>query len=195
MQEMRRSKKGYVHECSTPIDSSLITVIHDSLQRAAIRVIDETLHRLGKIHLIYGQPLHLVETTPQPAAPRPPKKPKLINASRPEPQAQFSPPLPRHAAHGNQPVAGSSRLGGATPRDEHRATTAQTPVVIPHARNAANAIASSSRVPISATLPNNELKARKTKMVGGPPCVVCGNHPHHLLKNCPVVAQGPLRWD
>lgn len=37
-------------------------------QRAAIAIIDETLHRLGKMHLIYGQPLHLVDISDYPPA-------------------------------------------------------------------------------------------------------------------------------
>lgn len=36
-------------------------------QRAAIAIIDETLHKLGKMHLIYGQPLHLVDISEYPS--------------------------------------------------------------------------------------------------------------------------------
>ena len=42
-------------------------------QRAAIAIIDETLHKRGKLHLIMGQPLYLVETpTPIETHPPPP---------------------------------------------------------------------------------------------------------------------------
>ncbi|TBU49968.1 SNF2 family N-terminal domain-containing protein [Dichomitus squalens] len=162
-------------------------------RRAAIRVIDETLHRLGKIHLIYGQPLHLVETPPQPAVPHPPKKPKLDNAPRPTLQAQITPPILHDTPNHIQLAAGPSRLNGTVPNAASPATAAQMPRPVPRAYNAANAVASSSKALTSLAAAGDVPRPKKAKLIGGQPCAVCGHVPHHLVKDCPVVAQGPLK--
>ncbi|PIL31731.1 hypothetical protein GSI_06435 [Ganoderma sinense ZZ0214-1] len=161
-------------------------------RRAAIRVIDETLHRLGKIHLIYGQPLHLVEAPApsQPAAPHLPKKPKR---PRPEPRPQATPSTPRNVLNDNQSVAGPSRLNGTASKAAHSATAAQMSNTVPRASSTANGVASTSEVPVSSVTPNGHPKPKKPKVTGGQTCAVCRQVPHHLVKDCPVVAQGPSR--
>ncbi|KAH9944195.1 P-loop containing nucleoside triphosphate hydrolase protein [Epithele typhae] len=84
-------------------------------RRAAIRVIDETLYHLGKIKLIYGQPLHLVETPEAPVPPRPAKKPRTANTLA-RPAGQVQPPVPAaNIANQTRPIVGPSRIQGVTP--------------------------------------------------------------------------------
>ncbi|KAI0652071.1 SNF2 family N-terminal domain-containing protein [Trametes meyenii] len=149
-------------------------------RRAAIRVIDETLHRLGKISLIYGQPLHLIETPPQP-------QPIPIQTA-PRVDAQVFRPDSSPA----QPAAGPSRNGViqtvAPPTIPSIAATIprQTAPIT-------NAVASSSKRPSSPVFTLEAPRAKKAKeAIGKGTCVVCGL-PYHLIKSCPVVAQGPLR--
>ena len=156
-------------------------VTEDPFQRAAIRVIDETLFRLGKIALIHNQPLLLVEQpTPRPA-PQPVKRPK---ADRSGPSAadlvQPQPALGRSDNAATRPVAGPSRSNGAptvAPRPSHTAAA-------PH----------SSKRRASLTAPADSSKVMKSKSDATlAPCIVCGQADAHLLKNCPVVLRGPSR--
>ncbi|KAI0375223.1 hypothetical protein BV20DRAFT_1110377 [Pilatotrama ljubarskyi] len=158
-------------------------------RRAAIRVIDETLHRLGKINLIYGQPLHLVEAPPQPSAVPLHKKPRT-DVQKPLPAA----PPP---STGTQPTAGPSKNGVLhTNQSASRSsiTAAQIPPAIPRISKPVNAIASSSKRPPSPVPVGEPPKAKKAKeLQGQSACPVCGRTPHHLIKDCPVVAKGPSR--
>ncbi|EIW64252.1 uncharacterized protein TRAVEDRAFT_158327 [Trametes versicolor FP-101664 SS1] len=157
-------------------------------RRAAIRVIDETLHRLGKISLIYGQPLHLVEAPPQPSA-VPLQKATRVDTPSARPAAQATP-------NGIRPTAGPSKNGVSQPSTSKPqpsiAAVQIPPPPIPRISKPSNAVAGSSKRPPSPVPTNDVPKAKKVKeMVGQPPCVVCGRVPHHLLKDCPVVAKGP----
>ncbi|RPD57040.1 hypothetical protein L227DRAFT_552450 [Lentinus tigrinus ALCF2SS1-6] len=159
-------------------------------RRAAIRVIDETLHRLGKINLIYGQPLHLVEMPPQRTAAPPPKKHKHEGGNT-RPSAHL---VARSAIspHATQLIAGPSHMNDSAPVAGPSATAVGTPEAVPHISKTANATSSSSKRPKppgdSVEGPQNKKAKESGRMVS---CVVCGRTPHHLVKDCPVVAQGP----
>ncbi|KAI0654200.1 SNF2 family N-terminal domain-containing protein [Cubamyces menziesii] len=159
-------------------------------RRAAIRVIDETLHRLGKIHLIYGQPLHLVETPPQPAVMPVQKKPK--------PDIQNTRPAVQATANGLQPAAGPS-TNGLTPSNPFTAARPRSTATLqvqsmPRISKPSTAIASSSKRPSSPVPAIDPPKTKKPRDANGQSvCVVCGRSPLHLIKDCPVVAQGPTR--
>ncbi|KAH9942923.1 SNF2 family N-terminal domain-containing protein [Amylocystis lapponica] len=134
-------------------------------RRAAIAAIDETLFKQGRLDLIYDQPLTLVETTTTDAPPR--KKHK---------QDQKAVPSQDHAsaskAGTSAPIAGQKpRLLGVT---------------------ATNAAAGPSKRALS---PDHDLGAPHKKKVkdNNSSCVVCGRSPHHLVKDCPAVAEGPKR--
>lgn len=86
-------------------------------QAAAIRVIDETLYKRGKIHLIDGQPLHLLEKNPSTIVP-PPKKSKHAHASSSNSGNQYSASNGRIVGNGVSsgvstpgPTASSSKRG------------------------------------------------------------------------------------
>ncbi|KAI0778404.1 hypothetical protein BD413DRAFT_489884 [Trametes elegans] len=153
-------------------------------RRAAIRVIDETLHRLGKINLIYGQPLYLVEAPPPPTA-VPLQKQSIVDAhssSRPVPST----------SNGVHLTAGSSRNGVSH--------LAKPPVVAGDNRGARdlvmalNAAAISSKRPTPPAPAADSPKVKRVKEASGQTtCVVCERAPHHLVKDCPVVARGPSR--
>ncbi|OSD03298.1 hypothetical protein PYCCODRAFT_1434714 [Trametes coccinea BRFM310] len=156
-------------------------------RRAAIRVIDETLHRLGKINLIYGQPLHLVETPPKPS-PMP-----LQNKARPGSHQLSTAGHP--ASNGVHATAGPSRNGVLNPSTS--AARPQIPAVpnlrptprLPQVPNA-NAVAGSSKRPPSPVPGTDTPRSKKAKETSGQlGCAVCGRAPH-LVKECPVVAQG-----
>ncbi|KAI0639630.1 hypothetical protein C8Q77DRAFT_1082196 [Trametes polyzona] len=161
-------------------------------RRAAIRVIDETLHRLGKINLIYGQPLHLVETPPQPIA-------VPIQSNR-RSLAQVPRTVAPAMSNGVHPAPGSMQNGMANPQPSTSVprpsiTTAQIPPpALPRMSRPSNAVAGPSKRPSSPMLAHDAPKAKKAKDLSRlPACVVCGRVPHHLIKDCPVVAQGPAQ--
>jgi len=104
------------------------------IQSAAIKAIDETLHKRGHLGLIAGQPLH---------------------------------PLP--TAH----VAGVS-----TPAPR-----------VGNARNEVQSAGSLKRPGPSA----DETAKKKPKATPTSSCPICNCSPHHLVKDCPIVAAGPQR--
>ncbi|CDO72994.1 hypothetical protein BN946_scf185007.g48 [Trametes cinnabarina] len=159
-------------------------------RRAAIRVIDETLHRLGKINLIYGQPLHLVETPPQPTL-VPLQKHVRVEFQR-SVAAERAVSSSMHATA--QPLRNGVSLPSTSARSRIPAVSKpQVPPRIPQAPHA-NAVAGSSKRP-SSPVPRidspRSKKAKETAREVG--CVVCGRAPLHLVKECPVVAAGPSR--
>ena len=150
--------------------SSLFDVLRSyACQRAAIRAIDETLSQRGRIDLIYGQPLQLVEPSPNSAPPvkngksrsnqrnPPPITPahpvKMVD--KPTPMRPPSPP----------PVAGPSRVTSM-----------------------------SSSLKRSATPHDDHTNPKKVKNGKESICPVCMRSPHHLVIDCPVVAEGPARY-
>lgn len=98
--------------------------------------------------------------------------------------------------HVTQPVAGPgpSRMSDPTPVVRRRATAAAMSEGAPSVFETTNAIMSTSKRPMpSGDLPDTH-QHKKVKETGRMiPCVVCGRAPHHLVKDCPVVAEGPRR--
>lgn len=119
-------------------------------KQAAIRVIDETLFKRGKLHLIDGQPLHLLTKTPP--APRPRPRPAQASSTSATQVASTS----KHASNSTFPMDMASSL------------------------------------PKRAPSPSNEPSSKKKAIQGNAGCAVCGG-PHHLVKDCPKVLQGPKR--
>ncbi|TFY59851.1 hypothetical protein EVJ58_g5524 [Rhodofomes roseus] len=174
-------------------------------RRAAIQVIDETLHKRGMIHLIYGQPLHLLE--------RPAKEGKPLHR-KPKPEA----PLPlqslkRAVLPSSSKVSGNSggsqstkpQMNGAKPLLSTKVEAGSSSlgrtergkgiIPSPHARPSGitSAIAGPSKRPPSPPMPTDSPKLKKVKSLGGAGCPICGAMIHHLVKDCPEVKAGPKR--
>ncbi|KAI0322695.1 hypothetical protein OF83DRAFT_1092474 [Amylostereum chailletii] len=148
-------------------------------RRRAIEVIDETLFGRGHLHLIHGQPLRLLEmgTHLPPAPPRPAIASTVTSLT---PRAQ---PTPSLSNNRSKPVV--------SPRLHAPNTSARTPSV------AQSSVAGPSRVVSSPmkrvthpTSPEHGVVRKRAKN-DGTVCVVCGRSPHHLIKDCPTVAEGP----
>lgn len=173
-------------------------------QRAAIQVIDETLHKRGMMHLIYGQPMHLVERPAQEGKP-------------PQKKAKTGPPLPfgllgRGSVPTSSKVAGTS---GNTQTAKHNgsgsvSTTSSARVdsapsfgrsdkpravpTLPRHGVVSQDVAGPSKRPSSPIVPPESPRAKKTKSAGATGCPVCGGNVHHLVKDCPDVRAGPKRY-
>ncbi|KAG6885408.1 hypothetical protein C0993_002141 [Termitomyces sp. T159_Od127] len=138
---------------------------------AAIEAIDRTLYQRGHIGMIDGQPL------------RPLRKIK----SSPARQESLS-------ANATGPVADVS----VVQQDALVSSAQSVSVVQPLSRNPSSTAksivdtASTSKRPASPTTVEQG-KAKKTKTTSTPslPCLVCEKTPHHLIKNCPIVINGP----
>jgi hypothetical protein len=137
-------------------------------------MIDRTLKERGKLHLVYNQPLRLVEG----------KGKTSISAKRTKPQDQVSPMqssyattnphlqrLPREVSYGDVPSSSSKSSAGNEPL--------KTPAPM----------LTSLKRPSDAL---NSVK-KKQKTASYPGCPVCGG-PHHLVKDCPVTTAGPKRY-
>ncbi|OCH94711.1 hypothetical protein OBBRIDRAFT_746991 [Obba rivulosa] len=83
-------------------------------RRAAIQAIDETLYRRGKIHLIFGQPLYLVENPAPHNAAISHKKQKLdVSTSVPRPQDRSAPGQKNSTSNGAGSSSGSVKQQSA----------------------------------------------------------------------------------
>jgi hypothetical protein len=139
-------------------------------------MIDHTLAKRGQLHLIYNQPLRLVEKgknrasvsakdtklrTQVPSTRLPSSHPKRTPDPRVLPPAEVP--------YGNVPSSNSSV------RDKLLEETAALEPTL-------------QKRPSDA--PNSSRKKQRTASHLG--CPVCGG-PHHLVKDCPVTAAGPKR--
>ncbi|KAG6890733.1 hypothetical protein C0992_013116 [Termitomyces sp. T32_za158] len=141
---------------------------------AAIEAIDRTLYQRGHIHLIIGQPL------------RPLRKIENTFARRELPANATAVPVSVLSIQQDVFPSGapSDSLIQSRP---HKSSSTARPVV---------GIAGTSKRPASPTTVEQG-KAKKTKTTSVPslPCLVCEQTPHHLIKNCPLVLNGPQRYD
>jgi chromodomain-helicase-DNA-binding protein 4 len=136
-------------------------------------VIDRTLKKRGQLHLIYNQPLRLIEKDRGGASgPTKRVKPNTQNALPTQlPSNPKVPPDPQVSrmegvSYGNVPSSSTSaRVGGST----------QTP---PPPKRPSDTSSSAKK---------------RQKLSGYPGCPICGG-PHHLVKDCPVVAEGSPRY-
>jgi chromodomain-helicase-DNA-binding protein 4 len=106
------------------------------IQSAAIKAIDETLHKRGHLGLIAGQPLHPLPTAP------------MAGASTPAPRAG-------NARNEEVQSAGSLKRPGSSAEEKAK---------------------------------------KKPKPIPTSSCPICNRSPHHLVKDCPIVAAGPQRY-
>ena len=139
-------------------------------QRDAIAIIDRTLKKRGQLHLIYNQPLRLIEKGRGSASGSAKGAKPNIQKPRPTQLSLYRKVPPdtqvRHVEvpYDNVPSSSTSARG--------RPTETPPPPKRP------------SDTPSSAK--------KRQKMDSYPGCPVCGG-PHHLIKDCPVTAQGSKR--
>jgi hypothetical protein len=140
-------------------------------QRDAIAMIDSTLEKRGQLQLLYNQPLRLVKKKKSRVSGS--VKPDILRGPSTQPKPSSSRPktapdpqvLNRGVWDGNVPSSSTSARGGMT----------ETPV--PRKR------------PSDASI--SAMKRQKTSKYPG--CPICEG-PHHLVKDCPVTAEGPKRY-
>lgn len=139
-------------------------------QRDAIAMIDRTLKKRGQLHLVYNQPLRLIEKGRGSASGSAKGAKPNIQKARPSQLSSYRkvPPDPqvRHVEVPYDNVPSSSTSARSRPTE-----TAPPPK-------------RSSDTPSS---------AKRQKMDSYPSCPVCGG-PHHLVKDCPVTVQGSERY-
>ncbi|THV06013.1 hypothetical protein K435DRAFT_744240 [Dendrothele bispora CBS 962.96] len=176
---------------------------------AAVKAIDEILHRRGQLHLIVGQPLYLVKklvpagnvkrenqknTYQPPAVSNPQNSDAPSQAPRPGIQPTGLPKsrLPNNALHSMpkhplsaQPVAGSSQIATSQTAPNYSVQLTAGPSRVPDAPTPIQI--SAKRPPSPNSLIPTGKKARK-----GEDCAVCGM-PLHTLGECPVINEGPER--
>ncbi|KZT75062.1 hypothetical protein DAEQUDRAFT_659936 [Daedalea quercina L-15889] len=173
-------------------------------RRAAIQVIDETLHKRGMIHLIYGQPLHIIERPVKEGKPVH-KKPKLDTINLPR-----RTPMPGLGLHGdagttsqstkphrlsNKPHLSSAKTEAGSSHGQTSREKTATSLPQAHLPAAGNAVAGPSKRPSSPVVSEVSPKAKKIKNFGASGCPVCGGLVHHLVKDCPEVKAGPKRYE
>jgi hypothetical protein len=139
-------------------------------------MIDHTLKERGKLHLVYNQPLRLVEG----------KSKASISAKRTKSHDQVPPMrlsssypttnphpqrLPREVSYGDVPSSSSKSSAGNKPLE----TPAPLLTSLKRPSDALNSV------------------KKKQKTASYPGCAVCGG-PHHLVKDCPVTTAGPKRY-
>ncbi|CAL1695101.1 unnamed protein product [Somion occarium] len=166
-------------------------------RRAAIAIIDETLYKLGKIHLIYGQPLHIVDVSkyPQPfRRPEPDTTARVPSSFMQNVQTSMQ-AASRSTTTRPLPKPKKKATGHLAPKPSTSTTPYPAPVPIPKpiapapaAVNNAVAGPSSSKRPLSPRPVDSPSK--KVKQNGVPRCTICGGRPHAEIKRCPVIQLG-----
>jgi len=180
----------------------LMLLLHagdESLQdrRAAIQAIDEALFKRGKIHLIYGQPLRLVEQATKATKPTV-KKHKKVGLGLFEPSQP--PTLPTNGKQSKNalsvkkdvPLLDDTLASDQLSVESSRSFAIVKPRPVPHASSTPNAVAGPSKrslSPVPST--SSQPKKKRVKDRSTNSCAICGRSPHHLAKDCPIVAEGP----
>ena len=123
------------------------------------------MHKRGKMHLIDGQPLHLLSKTE--AAPKLPPNKKSKHA---------------HSAStfGIQHFASTAKAAINT---------------FPMGLSSSGPVASSSKRALPPLPTEEPSSKKKKVESAPSSCVVCGRSPFHLVKDCPTVLEGPKRYD
>lgn len=142
-------------------------------QRDAIAIIDRTLKKRGQLHLVYNQPLRLIEKGRGSLSGSAKGAKPNVQKSRPTQLSSYhkvsSDPQARRGevSYDNVPSSSTSARGRPT----------EAPPPPPSKRP--------SDTPSSAK--------KRQKMDSHPGCPICGGQ-HHLVKDCPVTAQGSARY-
>ncbi|RDB29203.1 Chromatin remodeling factor mit1 [Hypsizygus marmoreus] len=184
---------------------------------AAIEAIDRTLHRRGHVALIAGQPLHplqklrTIDIPPAPAYHPTQKAPREIpRSSAPIEPGSSAPQSSGSSKHVSIPqrsgpstamgtsssfVAGPSKLSSTSiPGPLKSSSKVSYASVAGPSKSLSASIAGPSKRPPSPSMMDEQSKMKKAKSsmssASSAPCAVCGKTPHHLIKNCPLVAQG-----
>src|SRR5229473_2676729 len=143
------------------------------LQRDAIAMIDDKLEKRGQRYLIYNQPLRLVEKA----------KSKVSGSTKAVKRSDSKVPS-------TQPQPSSSRLKTASdPYIREGVRSSDTPSSSTSARGWATVTPAPRKRP--SDTPDSTKKRQKTGKY--PYCPICGG-PHHLVKDCPITAEGPERY-
>ncbi|KAI9461026.1 hypothetical protein BJY52DRAFT_1168379 [Lactarius psammicola] len=141
-------------------------------RRDAIAIIDHTLEKRGQLHLVYNQPLRLVEKVRRETSGPSRNNPDIRVQQRAPTQLSLSHPKSSSLQKGipniNSLPSGKSAGGGA-------------PGAMPEG-------STSQKRPSDAQAQGSAKKRHRTN--NDPVCPVCGG-PHHLVKDCPVTAAGP----
>ncbi|KAI0347824.1 hypothetical protein BDW22DRAFT_1349889 [Trametopsis cervina] len=148
-------------------------------RRAAIAVIDQTLHSRGQMNLIYGQPLHPVERNVQPASRSRPSASTSSKAQAGVPLVQAPPPVPKPRyvpPSGHSPIQYPPSIPKPVPPIPRLNATAG------HSKRAAS--------PPGGAAP---LLKKKKSDSSTKACVLCGHSPGHNLRRCPIVVEEPQR--
>jgi hypothetical protein len=216
-------------------------------------MIDDTLEKRGQLHLIWNQPLRLVEkvksrasgstkavkrdnskvqpTQPSSSRPKTPSDPHVLNRgvkrdnskvlptqpSSARPKTASDPHFRERVERDNSKVLptrpSSARPNRGVKRDNPKVLPTQPSSTRPQTASDPYFLiregVGSSSVPSSSTsakgwptvtpaprkrpsgTPDIAIKRQKTGK--SPGCLICGG-PHHLVKDCPVTAEGPKRY-
>jgi len=143
-------------------------------RRDAIAIIDSTLEKRGQLHLVYNQPLRLVEKR---------KSKPSVSVEGAKPRTQKVPPtqLPSSrpkTSSGPQVLPRVGILNGNVPSSHVSAKDRPLEIRAPEPTSLKRLSDASSST------------RKKQRTASYPGCPVCGG-PHHLVKDCPVTAAGP----
>ena len=145
-------------------------------QREAIAMIDSTLKKRGQLHLIYNEPLQLVEKVKKSRVSGSAKaNPDTMKVSSMQPSSSRPKIAPdpqvrnRGVVYDNVPSSSTSARGRTTEMPAPRKRPSDAPSLAP-------------------SIPMKRQKADKY-----PGCPICEG-PHHLVKDCPITAEGPKRY-
>ncbi len=136
-------------------------------------MIDDTLGRRGQLHLIYDQPLRLVE-----------KGKSGVSGSTKAVKRDNSNVLPTQPSSSHPKTAPDPHFFN---REGVRSSK------VPSSSTSATGWPALTPVPKKrpSDTPDTAMKRQKTGKYPG--CLICGG-PHHLVKDCPVTAEGPKRY-
>jgi len=162
---------------------------------AAIKAIDNTLQKRGQLNLISGQPLHIVQRRPEPVNGPPKKKPKRADHSaRPTSLQPTTGSTSKSADRSVVPEAFEKQVKPTNdmviqPQDSSRNGNAQKSAEMSGPRLFDWALSEPSKR--TSPFPDNSSMNKRPKQSVDLSCVVCGRTPHHLVKDCPIVIEGP----
>lgn len=157
------------------------------------------------MHLIYGQPMHLVERPAKEGKPLQ-KKSKTGTVQPFGPLGRSSVPIPNGVngsssnAQSAKPDGSSSMLFASSAKVDFapsfgRSDRPRAAPPLPRHSDASQGVAGPSKRPSSPIIPPESPKAKKVKNNGAAGCPVCGGMVHHLVKDCPEVKAGPKRCE